>query len=190
MKFDELIVLFRSHGLIIIGVGIILSPIIWGVFTLIHKEHINTLLERIEFCEDKLSYAEKKLKSPAEFTNSDVAAATPLSTIKSDEAITKVSKESYRYPPIHNSNKLTKSEVHNLVKFYGLFTVWKVNPHLRFLEGDVSYWYEQGLSEMALKRQLETRRIILERAETSGKKYPTQGDLSYAAEQNISTLNY
>jgi hypothetical protein len=55
-------------------------------------------------------------------------------------------------------------------------------PLLRFKEGDVSSWYEQGMSEEALKREFDSRRIVLERAEMTGEIIRTQGDLSAKAE--------
>ena len=77
----------------------------------------------------------------------------------------------------------TKEEVRGIARFYGLFNHWKVNPHLRFKEGDISYWSEQGLTEKELMTEFETRQTVLLRAERSGEKIPSQGDLSYKAEQ-------
>ena len=86
------------------------------------------------------------------------------------------------YPKIENPQRLTRTEVRRLAEFYGLTQRRKVNPHLRFLEGDISYWFEQRLSEDELKLEFESRRIILDRAEKSGEVISTQGDLSYLAE--------
>jgi hypothetical protein len=189
MKLDDTIHTIRKHGLVIISVVVLLTPVVWSICSVIHKERIDTLRERISLLEEKLSYAESKLKSPAEFVKGNEQASTSSSSIDTGKPVKPLSEETYRYPPVQNSSKLSKSEVRNLAKFYGLFTEWKVNPHLRFLEGDVSYWHEQGLSEIALKKQFESRRIVLSRAEKSGDKYPTQGDLSHAAEQILSNFS-
>lgn len=87
------------------------------------------------------------------------------------------------YPLIRNEAQLTKSEVRDLAQFYRLFNEWRVNPHLRFQEGDISYWYEKGLSEKALNIEFDSMRIILERAEASGEIIDSQGDLSYKAQK-------
>ena len=189
MNLDDIIRMLRTHGYVILGVGLLLTPIVWTICSAIHKERLDTLHERMSLLEEKLSYAESKLKSPAEFTKGNVQTASPSSSVDSGEIVNPQSEVVYRYPPVQNPSNLTKSEVRDLVKFYGLFTEWKINPHLRFLEGDVSFWFEQGLSELALKKQFEARRIILNRAEKSGVKYSTQGDLSHAAEQILSTLS-
>ncbi|MEA2060666.1 MAG: hypothetical protein U9P10_09225 [Thermodesulfobacteriota bacterium] len=83
----------------------------------------------------------------------------------------------------YNTDKLTKDEVRDLAKFYGLFNRWTINPHLRFKEGDISYWYEQGFTKNDLTREFESRSTVLRRAEKSGEKLPSQGDLSHKAEQ-------
>jgi hypothetical protein len=87
------------------------------------------------------------------------------------------------YPAIQNRNSLSKNEVCGLVQFYGLFRRWSTNPHLSFREGDVSYWYEQELTERDLCREFESRRTILEMAEEQEKIIENQGDLSHRAQQ-------
>jgi hypothetical protein len=87
------------------------------------------------------------------------------------------------YPTIENPQRLTRIDVRRLAEYYGLFTSWKVNPHLRFKEGDISYWYEQRRSEDDLKLEFESRQIVLKRAEKAGEFIETQGDLSYWAER-------
>jgi hypothetical protein len=99
-----------------------------------------------------------------------------------------VERVAYGYPFIQDPAHLTKSEVRDLAKFHGLLDHSKVNPHLRFAEGDISYWYEQSLHEKVLNREFESRRIALERADQNGQKYDTQGDLSQAAKQIASAL--
>ena len=83
-----------------------------------------------------------------------------------------------KYPAVSNPNRPLKSEVRELARFYRLFTEWKINPQLRFKEGDVSYWAEQGYSERRLRIKFEARRQILEHAEISGERLGDQGDLS------------
>lgn len=188
MGLDNIIRMIRAHGVVIIGVGILLVPAFWAISSMFYKERIDTLRERISLLEEKLTYAESKLKSPAEFVKNNESPSSSAPSVASNTPLEQVAGVAYRYPPVQNSNKLTKSEVRDLAKFYGLLTEWKMNPHLRFLEGDISYWYEQNLSEKALKKQFEARRIVLVRAEKSGLKYSTHGELSHAAEQILSTL--
>jgi hypothetical protein len=189
MKLNDIVQMLRNHGPVIIGVGILLTPILWTIFSVTHEERIDTLHERISLLEENLSYAETKLKSPAEFVKRNEQSPFSSSSVDNGEPLKPLSTKTYSYPPVQNPNKLTKSEVRDIVNFYGLFTEWKVNPQLRFLDSDVSYWFEKGLSETILKKQFEARRIVLDRAEKSGVKYPTQGDLSHAAEQILSTLS-
>ena len=50
-------------------------------------------------------------------------------------------------------------------------------------DGDISYWYEQSLSESEIKLEFESRRIVLERADKNHQIIDTQGDLSYLAQK-------
>jgi hypothetical protein len=87
------------------------------------------------------------------------------------------------YPRITDSTNVSKDEVRSLAEYYGLFRNWNVNPHLKFQTGDVSFFFEQHLSETVYQLQFDSRRIVLERAEQTGRRIPTQGDLSALAQE-------
>jgi hypothetical protein len=93
------------------------------------------------------------------------------------------------YPAVSNPDRPSKSEVRELARFYKLFTEWRINPQLRFEEGDVSHWAEQGYSERRLRIKFEARRQILERAEISGERLGDQGDLSNRAKSVEAALD-
>jgi hypothetical protein len=93
-------------------------------------------------------------------------------------------KDTSRLPQIADSAKLSKDEVRELARSYDLIGhQWQVNPHLEFKEGDISYWTERGLTKRELMHEFESRQTVLRRAETSGEKIKSQGDLSYKAKQ-------
>jgi hypothetical protein len=182
MKFGEMIETLQRNIILIMVLIVILTPSIWGLATLYYGERIETLKEQVNLFRQEKQFLESKLKEPAQF---------PVYT-KSESALEETSEQKevidsgegkVRYPPIVNPNQLTKSEVRELARFYNLFNDWKVNPHLRFRDGDISYWYEQKLSDESLKREFNSRRIVLERAETTREIIPSQGDLSHRAEE-------
>lgn len=69
-------------------------------------------------------------------------------------------------------------EVRDLANEVGLFRVWNVNPHLRFEEGDVMYFWERKFTRAKLEAQFRARRIILEIADQNRFFIPQPGDLS------------
>ena len=77
----------------------------------------------------------------------------------------------------------TRTEIGQLANYYGLFRQWTANPHLAFMDGDVTYWWEQALSAERLCLEFESRRAVLEEAEKSRSTIPSQGDLSALAQQ-------
>lgn len=176
MKIDEIKDLVKKHGLLIIAVAIFQIPIIWYSMSFIFKERIDTLNATIKFLETKVSQYSTSIASQSSLSGNLVG--EPDSNGDSS-----VKQSPILYPAIGDPLKLTKTEVRQLSEFYNLFNTWKVNPHLRFKDGDISYWYEQGLSEDQLKLEFESRRIVFERAEQSGQIFDTQGDLSFHAQQ-------
>lgn len=46
------------------------------------------------------------------------------------------------YPPIEEG-RLTRAQIEKLAREFGLLDETETNPHLRFLDGDIAYWYEQ-----------------------------------------------
>jgi hypothetical protein len=83
---------------------------------------------------------------------------------------------------------LTKSEIKKLAKEYKLLTETNTNPHLSFLDGDISHWYEQKLSERRYRLEFSARQIVLAEADKSGIVIEDQGKLSWAAQQIMANL--
>ncbi|MBW2109649.1 MAG: hypothetical protein JRI36_13435 [Deltaproteobacteria bacterium] len=176
---DKIVTIIKSikkHGLVFLVVIIIVTPAVWEVSQFFLKERIETLKAQIELLQEQKLVLEKKLLEPPvppDNQTSSESSTQPNSSVK----------ESSRLPRVDNPNRPTKEEIRKLARFYGLFNHWKVNPHLRFKEGDISYWSEQGMTEKELKREFESRQTVLRRAEETGEKIPSQGDLSHRAEQ-------
>lgn len=78
---------------------------------------------------------------------------------------------------------LSRDDVRRLADAYGLFRTTHRNPHLRFLYGDVSFFYEQHLTARQLAAQFAARRIVLDAADATGRQISTTGDLSAVAGQ-------
>ncbi len=177
-KIKSITLLLKKYGLIIIAVSIIETPIIWKIMNSIFQERIEILNSTIKFLETKVE------QNSSTISNLDKSSGTQQ--LISDTTPTII--DANAYPQINNIERPSKAEIRQLAKFYNLFNTWKVNPHLSFQAGDISYFYEQELSLEQLKIEFESRRIVLERAEKSGKIIDTQGDLSYYAEQVQSEL--
>ena len=91
--------------------------------------------------------------------------------------------------PQKDPNVLTKIQIRDVAQKNRLFTVWEVNPGLRFQDGDISYWYEQKLPAWDLELQFLARRIVIERAEEAKGRIPSQGDLSALSQPVFSWLH-
>ncbi len=74
-----------------------------------------------------------------------------------------------------------KDEVRSLAESCGLFRNWRVNPHLTFEEGDITYFWERRFSRTRLEAQFRARRLVLEKAEEIDLVIPEPGDLSEMA---------
>lgn len=85
---------------------------------------------------------------------------------------------SLKYPQVSNPKKLSRDDIKRLADFYDLTKAWNYNPHLKMQEGDISYWYEQSMTEDEIKLQFESRRIILKEADKNQQVIDSQGDLS------------
>jgi len=86
-------------------------------------------------------------------------------------------------PSLPITNPVSKAIVDNLARYAGLFEETQNNPHLSFLPGDISYWYNAKRSLNRLKLEFAARKIVLEAADEVGAIINTQGDLSSAAQQ-------
>ena len=170
MSIEGVIKAIRKYGPFFLAAVIVVTPIMWKVASALFNERIQALNARIDLLIEQKRMLEEKLRLPPP---SDIHDAQSRGSIG----------EISRLPNIANPKNPTKDEVRELARFYGLFNDWKVNPHLSFKEGDVLYWHEKGLSEDAIKREFESRRTVLQRAEQTGEVIESQGDLSSKAEQ-------
>jgi len=80
------------------------------------------------------------------------------------------------------------NEIKEIAEEYGLMDETKTNPHLSFLDGDIAYWYEQGLSLERLRIEFGARKIVLDAAEKNNVIIGDQGKLSWAAQQIMANL--
>ncbi len=200
---EKLIELLKKYGIVFLAVAIIITPIVWQVAASHYNERIESLKEQIASTKQQVTSTkeqvalvkeqialikeqkfalEEKLRQPSPLPTQVEQPEKPKpldSPIKGSSS----AKETIRLPYIADSESPTKDEVRALARFYGLLNRWKVNPHLRFKEGDISYWSEQGFTEQELMLEFETRQTVLRRAEISGERIPSQGDLSHKAEQ-------
>jgi hypothetical protein len=76
----------------------------------------------------------------------------------------------------------SKDMVKRLAESAGLFERSFANPHLRYLDGDISYWFEQRLPVDDLRIEFLARRAVLSAADRTDIEFATQGDLSSAAQ--------
>lgn len=77
------------------------------------------------------------------------------------------------------ANKVSSTdEVRQLADRVGLFRDWRINPHLTFEKGDITYFYEEQVSRARLEAQFRARVLVLEQAEQRQIKIPMPGDLS------------
>lgn len=185
MKFEDVVKVIKEHWAIFVAVIVIMAPVLWGASAYYFRDRIELLKDQLQYQKVLYQDLEKKLKEPAPFvlmTPSSPAGSAPSTTSPPDV------RRAVRYPPVSDPARLTKDEVRNFAKYFGLLDPRRVNPHLHFLEGDISYWYEQKLSEEKLKAAFEARRIVLDRAEQAGERIATQGDLSHKAQQIQATI--
>lgn len=185
MNYKELKAILQEHGPTAVIVAVAVASTVAIVCSMHYKERISVL-------ETQVAWLEKRLKdsylpsapAPTPSTNQSSPASAPIVSTQP----TGLQRPDTRLPSIANPKLLTKLEVKSLASFYGLLQEWPMNPHLRFLDGDISYWAEQNLSEERLKAEFEARRQVLERAEANRQRIPTQGDLSARATQIVPLL--
>ena len=91
-------------------------------------------------------------------------------------------------PLVSSDGKISRQKIREIAKAYGLFTEKKCNPHLSFLDGDISYWHEQNLSIERYKLEFASRAIVLKDAEVPCVTIKDQGTLSWAAQQIAAQL--
>lgn len=180
----QLIEIIKKHFGVFLTAVVLVAAAEWVVLLTISnaqmevlQKHIALLREQVDVLTEQKASLEIKLRQPAPLLEQ-----TPQHELQEPVNTPPVSNLS-RFPHIADSARPSKEEVRKLARFYDLFNHWQVNSHLQFKEGDISYWSGRGLTEQELMREFESRQTVLRRAETSGEKIPSQGDLSYKAEQ-------
>ena len=73
-------------------------------------------------------------------------------------------------------------EIRALAEQYGLFEYTEMNPQLRYEDGDISYWAEQGRAAWDLSLHFLARRLVLLRADQTEGSIPEHGNLSALAQ--------
>jgi hypothetical protein len=87
------------------------------------------------------------------------------------------------FPKQPSGTKPTRDQIKALAKEIGLLDETRTNPHLSFLDGDIAYWYEQGLNLDRLSLEFSARKAVLKAADRDGVIIDDQGKLSWAAGQ-------
>jgi transcriptional regulator with XRE-family HTH domain len=95
---------------------------------------------------------------------------------------------SYDLPDTFASEGLGKAQIKKLAKMFHLLDSRKINQHLRYNDGDISFWYEQGLSLDELIMQFGARKVVLDAADRSGTVIDDQGTLSLVATRVVPLL--
>lgn len=90
-------------------------------------------------------------------------------------------------PSCRDNRGPSKTQIQSLAIYMGLMenNTRKLNRHLDYKIGDISFWYEQELDLKTLYFEFLSRKILLEKAESEGFYIRTMGDLSWAAERTI-----
>ena len=91
-------------------------------------------------------------------------------------------------PPRQENHKLNKSQIRQLAEKHRLFARTEFNPHLRFKDGDISYWRDQNIAAWELELEFLARWLMLEVADREEVTIPTQGDLSHWATKLMGAL--
>lgn len=91
-------------------------------------------------------------------------------------------------PTGDTSGKLSKQQIKELAQKIGLLQESKTNPHLSFLDGDIAYWSEQGLSLTQLRLQFLARKAVLDAAERAKVRIADQGKLSLASQEIMAQM--
>jgi transcriptional regulator with XRE-family HTH domain len=86
------------------------------------------------------------------------------------------------------SQVLSRSQIEEIARAFKLTERRKTNGHLRYNDGDISFWYEQVVSLDELTLQFGARKVVLGAADKSGVRIEDQGTLSWVATRVMSLL--
>ena len=187
---------FLHNPKAIFGIFILISTtasVTWHLAKNASEGEINTLKEQVNLGREQLSWCLVKSKESSDQCPPPPT-KPPLTTdaqpptnppTKGENTVPKKPLPSSvkTYPRISDPSRPTKDEVQAMADYYGLFRKWAVNPNLKFQTGDISHFSGQQLSEKELQLEFDSRRIVLERAEQTGLRIPSQGDLAALAQE-------
>lgn len=83
---------------------------------------------------------------------------------------------------------LTLEQVKELAEIYGLMEPPKINAHLKFSGGDISYWFEQKLSGKRINNEFAARKTAIIAATEHNVPIKDQGTLSWVANKLKSSI--
>lgn len=86
------------------------------------------------------------------------------------------------------STELSKDKIKQIAKDFGLMEKTKTNPHLVFLDSDITYWHTQKLDESHLKLEFAARKILLEESERQNISIPDKKIFAEAAQKLVPFL--
>src|SRR5205085_10116062 len=84
--------------------------------------------------------------------------------------------------PTKEKGKLSLSEIRDLAKKHHLTETPEHNEHLRFTDGDISYFAAQEMSQYELELEFLARRLVRAAAERSQLTIKDAGDWSFFAQ--------
>ena len=94
----------------------------------------------------------------------------------------------HRVHGLSKSQLLGRSQIKEIARAFKLMERRETNGHLRYNDGDISFWYEQDVSPEELAQQFGARKVVLDAAEKGGVHIEDQGTLSWIATRVISLL--
>lgn len=98
--------------------------------------------------------------------------------------IKEIEREACALLELNNDGHIVKNrkDVKQIAERCDMFTRWKVNGHLKFQDGDISY-FSGKFSAFELELQFRSRRLILAKADEIGIRIDEPGDLSQKAKR-------
>jgi transcriptional regulator with XRE-family HTH domain len=91
-------------------------------------------------------------------------------------------------PESTTSESLAKPQIKEIARKFGLLEKRRINGHLRYDDGDISYWYEQNSSSDELVLKFASRKVVLDAAERDAVEILNQGKLSEVANSLLTWL--
>lgn len=130
----------------------------------------------------------KKAKSGSRVAEYTISIDRQVVTVKTSDIKGLLEKAMSRPAEQTGNTKPTRVQIKALAREIGLLDETRTNPHLSFLDGDIAYWYEQGLSLDHLTLQFVARKTVLDAADRDQVIIDDQGKLSWASQQIMAAI--